>query len=327
MKQKIKFSSTAVAFGSCADRYVLDGYSPQKSFKEILEAAKKVPDLEGIELIGGWQLTKTNARQVIKRVTDSGLKVSMIIPELWSSAKWGLGSFTANDQKIRQDAIDNVKKSMELAQESGCNLVSPWFGQDGYDYCFQADYIKSWDRIVEGVISCADYLPEVEIAVEYKIKEPRTHCFIGTIGKAILLVKEVDRANVGVNLDIGHALESYENMAESVALLKRFGNKLFHLHLNDNYRLWDDDMIPGSVHTIETLELLYWLNKTEYNGWYSLDIFPYRENGVRAVIEGIEWFKGLFRVLNRIGMDNIEKAIQEGDATKSSALIRKGLLI
>lgn len=326
MEKKMKFSSTAVAFGSCADRYVLGGYSPQKSFEEMLEAAKKVPDLEGIELIGGWQLTDTNAHQVVKKVTDSGLKVSMIIPELWSSAKWGQGSFAANDQKIRQDAIDNVKKSMELAQESGCNLVSPWFGQDGYDYCFQADYIKSWDRIVEGLIGCADYLPEVKIAVEYKIKEPRTHCFIGTVGKVILLVKEVDRANVGINLDIGHALEGYENMAESVALLKHFGNNLFHLHLNDNYRLWDDDMIPGSVHTIETLELLYWLTKLRYDGWYSLDIFPYREDGLRAVIEGIEWFKGLFRVLNRIGMDNIEKVIREGDATKSSALIRKGLL-
>ena len=326
MGQKMKFSSTAVAFGSCADRYVLGGYSPQKSFEEMLEAAKKVPDLGGIELIGGWQLTDANARQVIKKVADSGLKVSMIIPELWSSAKWGQGSFAANDRKIRQDAIENVKKSMELAKESGCDLVSPWFGQDGYDYCFQADYIKSWDRIVEGLISCADYLPEVKIAVEYKIKEPRTHCFIGTIGKAILLVKEVDRPNVGINLDIGHALEGYENMAESVALLKRFGNKLFHLHLNDNYRLWDDDMIPGSVHTIETLELLYWLNKVEYEGWYSLDIFPYREDGLHAVIEGIEWFKGLFRVLNRIGMDNIEKVIEEGDATRSSALIRKGLL-
>lgn len=326
MLQEMKFSSTAVAFGSCADRYVLGGYSPQKSFEEMLEAAKKVPHLEGIELIGGWQLTEANAQQVVKKVVDSGLKVSMIIPELWSSAKWGRGSFAANDQKVRQDAIANVKKSMELAQESGCNLISPWFGQDGYDYCFQADYIKSWDRIVEGLINCADYLPEVKIAVEYKIKEPRTHCFIGSIGKAILLVKEVDRVNVGINLDIGHALEGYENMAESVALLKRFDNKLFHLHLNDNYRLWDDDMIPGSVHTIENLELLYWLNKIGYDGWYSLDVFPYREDGLRAVIEGIEWFKGLFRVLNRIGMDNIEKVIREGDATKSLALIRKGLL-
>ncbi len=326
MEQRMKFSSSVVAFGSCADRYVLDGYSPQKTFEEMLEAAKRVPDLKGIELVGGWQLTDANGREVIERVIDSGMRVSLIIPELWSSAKWGRGSFAANDQKIRQDAIDNVKKSMELAQESGCNLVSPWFGQDGYDYCFQADYTSSWDRIVAGLIRCADYLPEVKIAIEYKIKEPRTHCFIGTIGKAILLVKEVDRPNVGINLDIGHALEGYENMAESVALLKRFGNKLFHLHLNDNYRLWDDDMIPGSVHTIETLELLYWLNKTAYDGWYSLDIFPYREDGIRAVIEGIEWFKGLFRVLNRIGMDNIEKVIREGDATKSSALVRKALL-
>jgi len=109
MEEKMKFSSTAVAFGSCADRYVLGGYSPQKRFEEMLGAAKKVPDLEGVELIGGWQLTDTNAHQVVKKVTDSGLKVSMIIPELWSSAKWGQGSFAANDQKIIEEGLKLFK--------------------------------------------------------------------------------------------------------------------------------------------------------------------------------------------------------------------------
>ena len=325
MQRKIRFSAVAVVFGSCADRYVLEGYSPKKSFEEMMESAKKVADLEGIELVGGWHLTSRNAREVVKKVEDFGLRVSVIIPELWSSAKWGLGSFAARDKKIRQDAIDEVKRAMDLARETGCNIVAPWFGQDGYDYSFQANYIKAWDLITEGLVECADHLPDVKIAVEYKIKEPRTHCFIGTVGKVILLTKEVGRDNVGVTLDVGHALEGYENMAESVALLKRFGNKLFHLHLNDNYRLWDDDMIPASVHTIEMLELLYWLDKTGYDGWYSLDIFPYREDGQRAATEGIEWIKALFKIIDKIGKEKIEQVIEQGDATSASALLRKAL--
>jgi len=326
MQRKIKFSAVAVVFGSCADRYVLEGYSPKKSFDEMMKAAREVPDLEGVELVGGWHLTRDNAHEVVKKVEDYGLRVSVIIPELWSSAKWGLGSFAARDKKVREDAVDEVKRAMDLAREVGCEIVSPWFGQDGYDYSFQADYIRVWDWIVEGLLECADYLPEVKIAVEYKIKEPRTHCFIGTVGKVILLIQEVNRDNVGVTLDIGHALEGYENMAESVALLKRFGNKLFHLHFNDNYRLWDDDMIPASVHTIELLELLYWLDRTGYEGWYSLDVFPYREDGKRAAIEGIEWIKGLFKIIEKMGKEEIERVIEEGDATRASALLRSALL-
>ena len=84
---------------------------------------------------------------------------------------------------------------------------------------------------------------------------------------------------LGAMVDVGHSLMAYENVAESAALLHYFGQKLFYMHFNDNWRLWDDDMTVGSVHTIEMLELLYWLDRMKYTGWYALDIFPYRENG------------------------------------------------
>ena len=84
-------------------------------------------------------------------------------------------------------------------------------------------------------------------------------------------------------------------------------------------------MIPSAVHLIEFLELLYWLDRIEYNGWYSVDIFPYREDGTKAVIESIEWIKGLFGVLDKMNKDEIERIIQKGDATESSEILRKGL--
>jgi xylose isomerase len=66
-------------------------------------------------------------------------------------------------------------------------------------------------------------------------------------------------------------------LAEAVALLKRFGNRLMHLHLNDNYRATDDDMIPGSVHTLEWVEFFYWLDRTGYDGWLFARHFRLRE--------------------------------------------------
>ena len=326
MEKKRKFSAVAVTFGSCADRYVLSGYSPKKSFEEMLDGAKQVPDLSGVELVWGWHLNDDNADEIVEMIKNKGLEISMIIPELWSNSKWWKGSFAAKDKEIRRQARERVKTAMTLAKKTGCNQVSPWFGQDGYDYVFQADYIASWDAIVDGLVECADFLPDVRLAVEYKIKEPRTHNFVSTIGKVLLLINEVNRPNVGVNLDIGHALQAYESMAEDVALLKRFGNKLFHLHLNDNYRMWDDDMMPFSVHTLENLELLYWLEKVGYDRWYSLDVFPYREDGVELATEAIEWLKGLFNLLDKIGMNEIEKVIQLEDPIKALKLLRCALL-
>ena len=67
-----------------------------------------------------------------------------------------------------------------------------------------------------------------------------------------------------------------------MALLKSFGDKLYHVHMNDNYRLWDDDMMLGSAHLSENLEFFSWLKRTEYDGWVSIDQFPYREYGLRG---------------------------------------------
>jgi len=321
-----KFSSVMVAFGACSDRYVLDGYTPKRSFAEMLERARQVPHLTGVELVGGWHLRMETAEQDLQQVIDAGFQVSMIIPELWSQGKWGWGTFSSRDPKVREQAISQVKKAMDLAAKVGCNQVSPWFGHDGFDYVFQSDYIKEWDWIVGGLIECADYRPDVRIAVEYKPREPRMHAHINSLGTALLLIKEVDRPNVGINLDIGHALQGFESMAYDVALIKRFGNKLFHLHLNDNYRTWDDDMMPASVHTLETLELLYWLERTGYDGWYSLDVFPYREDGIEVVTEGIEWYRGMFRLIERIGMDEIGKLIEAGNPIKTLSVIRQAIL-
>ncbi|MEW5815763.1 MAG: TIM barrel protein, partial [Spirochaetota bacterium] len=184
-----------------------------------------------------------------------------------------------------------------------------------------------WDLLVEGLLECADYNPAVRIAVEYKAKEPRTHCFVGSLAKALLLVKEVNRKNVGVNLDAGHALLGYESMAESTALLKRFGNKLFHLHVNDNYRYWDDDMVPGSVHTLEWIEFFFWLSRTAYEGWISLDVFAYRERDKVAVArESLAWLKGLMEVAGRLEAKQMEEVLFSGDAMKATQLVRKALL-
>jgi xylose isomerase len=145
------------------------------------------------------------------------------------------------------------------------------------------------------------------------------------VDKALLIAQETGRENVGVTIDVGHALAAYESMAESAVLCMRAG-KLFHLHLNDNYRLWDDDMIVGSVHTIEYLELMYWLEKMGYNGWYSLDIFPYRENPLEASRESIEMLKAFSKLLDKIGRDELDKAIDEGNPAKIQKLLREKIL-
>ena len=179
----------------------------------------------------------------------------MLIPEIWPTPVFGWVSFASLDPKVRAKAIGRVKSAMDLARQTGCNQVSPWFGHDGYDYVFQLDYSAAWDQLAAGLIECADRDLKVKLAVEYKQREPRTHPLVSNLPKCLLLLQEVNRPNVGINRDVGHALAGMENMAESVAMLKHFGDKLYHLHVNDNYRTGYDGWIsPCEMKNAPVLE-------------------------------------------------------------------------
>jgi len=322
MSKQIKFGSCLPPFTSCADRFVRSGYSrTERDIFGMIKEAGKVDDLSGIELVGTWHITDKNIFAVKKVVEDMRLRVSMITPDLWATARWGKGSITSYEEKIRRQALGEIRKAMDWAVEMNCDTIDVWLGQDGYDYLFQTNYIQVWERLVKGIQECAEYRPEIKICIEYKIKEPRRYIFISTVGKTLQLIKEVNRENVGVLLDIGHALAAGENPAESVALLSR-EDKLLYLHFNDNYGSWDDDMTVGSVHFLHLLEVIYWLNKVEYNGWHTLDIFPYREDGLRAVEESIEWIKKAYHIIERIDKKKMEEITSNRDWLSASALLR-----
>ncbi len=323
MAEKIRFSSGIHVFGNTLDRFVGGGYKEDRTLEQMFEDASKVKDLEGIELVANWHINEKNIDQVRELAKKYGFTITMIVVDIFTQAKWSGGSFTAGDPEIRKDAIRDVKKYMDIAAELGCDIIDLWFAHDGYDYSFQSDFAKSWNYIIEGLKECADYRKDIRLGVEYKVKEPRTHCHIGTIGKVLALLSKVQRDNVGVVVDVGHSLFAYENVAETVALCKIFDDKLFHMHLNDNYRCWDDDMMVGSVHLQEYLELLYWLKKVDYRGWYSLDIFPYREDGIKAANESIEWLKAMINAVGRLDEKAVEEVISRKDAVSALALMRK----
>lgn len=319
------FGACLPTFGNCADRYCLGGYGGGgNSVEEMLDLAKKVEGLDGLELVGNWHVNAANIHDVARLFRDRGLKIPMLVPDLWTQAKWGRGSLAAPDVATRQAAVDEVKKVMDWAAELGCPYVDVWPGQDGFDYSFQADYLEAWKWLREGLAACSEHSAKVRVLVEYKLKEPRTHCFVNSAAKVLLLLQGLDR--IGVLLDVGHALAAGENVAEAAALLGSAA-KLDYLHLNDNYRSWDDDMMVGAVHLVEYLELVYWLKRLEYKGWLTLDIFPYREDGVQAANECRKWMEGFFYAVERIGMEAFAEAIRSADACEASEVVRRALRV
>ncbi|NIA31939.1 MAG: TIM barrel protein [Actinobacteria bacterium] len=320
-----KFGAGLPAFTSCADRYCLSGYGGGgKTIEEMLDLAMQVEGLDGLELVGNWHINNENIDDMAVLFKDRGLQICMLIPDLYTQAKWGRGSFAAPDAETRKAAVEEVKKVMDWAVELNCPYVNVWPGQDGFDYSFQADYLETWKWLREGLEECCDHNDKTHVLVEYKLKEPRTHCFVNTAAKVLLLLEGLDK--VGVVLDVGHALAAGENIAEAACLLSNYG-KLDYIHLNDNYRAWDDDMMVGAVHLVEYLEFIYWLKRLDYKGWLTLDIFPYRDDKLNAAVQSREWIEALYRAVDRISMDEFDRVIKSADACAATDLVRQAINI
>jgi sugar phosphate isomerase/epimerase len=175
---------------------------------------------------------------------------------------------------------------------------------------------------MEGIRVVASEFPDLRFALEYKPKEPRTHSFQARAADTLLMAIETGLENVGVCIDVGHSLMAGENVAESAVLLQHHGEKLFHMHFNDNYRTWDDDMIVGSLHTVEYFELLFWLRESGYAGWYSMDQYPYREDGAAAVSESVAFLQSVEKLLTPQRFEELRELIAKGDATASTRWMR-----
>jgi xylose isomerase len=320
-----KYAVIISNYGNRSDRF-LAGYGEDRTLPELFAAAQRTAGLSGVELVGTWHITERNVAEIGRLLHDHNLKLVSIIPDHFATQLYGRGAFTAKEAQVRARAVADTRAMMDAAAELGCDLVNVWNGQDGYDYTFQADYLEERDWLVEGLRQCAQYRTDIRLSLEYKLKEPRTHSYLGTAAGTLLVAQELGLPNVGVTIDVGHALAAYENVAESIAVLSRSGNKLFHMHLNDNYRLWDDDMIVGSVHTIECLEMLYWLDRVGYRGYLSMDQYPYREEPEQAIAESIAWLRALRRVVDRMGNDSITQVIRRGNAAEAQHLVRAAML-
>ncbi|NLF00260.1 MAG: TIM barrel protein [Anaerolineales bacterium] len=321
---KDKYSVIISNFGNRSDRF-LSGYGDDVALPKLFEMASRVEDLSGVELVGTWHITTSNVNEIGKQLKRFNLKLVSVIPDHFTSKIFSRGAFTAKDAVVRARAIADTKAMMDAAAELGCNLINIWNGQDGYDYPLQADYEEERNWLVEGLRECAQYRSDVRVALEYKVKEPRNHSYLATAAGSLLVAKEIGLPNVGITIDVGHALAAYENVGEVVVVLSRGENKLFHMHFNDNYRLWDDDMIVGSIHTIEYIELLYWLDRVGYKGFLSLDQYPYRENPERAIGQSIKWLKVFRAMLGRVGIDRVTEVLKAGDATATQELLREAI--
>ena len=85
-------------------------------------------------------------------------------------------------------------------------------------------------------------------------------------------------------------------------------------------------MVVGSVHFWKTLELFYGLDEIGYYGWFSLDLFPYREEWEEVCIQSLENMEVISEIITKINKSRIKEIQVQNDSMKVVEFLREEVL-
>jgi xylose isomerase len=319
-----RFGAGLWHFGQFRDRYATDGYGPPVSTLDAIKIAGSVEDLSVVDVLFPFSPADLPLNEVADALRAAGLSAIAVTPEIYTR-RFGRGGFTNPDPELRRAAIDLVSEAAGAGRTLGCDYVKIWPGQDGWDYPFQVDYQQIWQYSVGAMRELAQRHPDQRFAIEYKPREPRNRMTFSSMARTLLAIEEMGVDNVGVLLDFGHSLYGGESPAESAQMAIDRG-KLFAIDVNDNFRGWDDDMVVGSVHLIETLEFFRTLQHNHWTGIWQLDQFPFREDSADAARAGIEVMRTFWHALQAIDETELRAAQNAQDALAAQRIVRRALL-
>ena len=306
---KRKYAVITGFLGQLRDRFA--EYQPRRELAEMLDMAARIRGCLGVEVVYPQNFAEPGG--IKQLLQDRGLGVAAVNLNVKSEEKWRFGSFSSPDPEVRKEAVSYLTRAMDAAAELGCNLVTTALLNDGADYPFELDYVRAFNDALAGIREAAEHRSDVRISLEYKASEPRTHCLLNNAGKMAYFCSLVGKDHVGVTLDVGHALQCLERPADSAAFLGATG-KLFYVHINDNYRNWDWDLVPGTVNLWDYLEFVLYLKTVGYDNWITADVFPQRHDPVRIMEKTFEWLDFIFDTVERMDDETLFDMMNNRDA-------------
>ena len=306
MMKNWKFCVNAGFFGRRRDRFT--EYQPDRTLEEKFKMISSIEGIEGVELKYPFDLKDiVSAKRLME---DHGLACSAVNVDIKDAAYFRHGALSASSAEARERAVSMLREGMDAAAELGANLVSCCPLAEGYDYPFQIDYTDAWGHFIESLRQVVAHRADVRLALEYQPHEPHSRILLRNVGMMLHVCAEVDRPNLGANLDIGHSFAALEAPAESAALLAGKG-RLFYVHTNDNTGDGGDwDMISGTVHFWHWLELLVTLDRVGFAGWLGGDIAPKHIGPVEAFNINTRMIRRMISFLHRVGGARISDLIK-----------------
>jgi sugar phosphate isomerase/epimerase len=196
--------------------------------------------------------------------------------------------WTDPDPHYRAIRREHTKRALKLARDIGAPSISTEPGG-----LLTAE--QTWDDASR--IFYDELMPCVEVAHENEVVlliEPEPELMIERFDQYLAFVDRIDSPWVGLNFDIGHAFcvgEDPQDWVEKMAAHTR------HYHFEDiAASRVHQHLIPGHG-AVDFEATLAAIARTGYDGWITVELYPYIENPDQAAQEARQYLLAAFEKL------------------------------
>lgn len=202
-----------------------------------------VPDINNLSV----EEIKADARKMKKLLDKYGLVAEFVAPRLWMDPRCVDGAFTSNSEKDREFAYWRAERSIDIANELGCDKLVLWLAREGTLCTESKSAVTSTRKLIEAINRILRYDPKIKVLIEPKPNEPVDRSFCGTMGHVMAVsAATIDPSRVGGLLESAHATLAGLDPANEMGFALAMG-KLWSVHLNDQNGLkFDQDKIFGA---------------------------------------------------------------------------------
>jgi len=307
--------------GRTKDRF--HEYGEPLDLESKLKLLAGVPGYSGAEIMFPYEAR--DAAALVGILESTGLSMAAVNVNVKAEPEFRSGGLTSGRADVRAKAVQIIKDSKDFAARVGADKVTCCPLGDGYEFAFQYDYSLAWRHLIETLGEAAAHRPEIPLFIEYKPSETRGRCFVDSAAKTICLLNAMQAQGVGVTLDFGHSVYGGNNPAEEACLIQDCGYPLY-IHINDNDGKWDWDYFCGTKHYLEYVELLAYLKRSKYDGWFTSDTSPTRWDAARTFEANARLTNRIWDLLDRIGEAELTRRLGAEDYLETWRWIEEDLL-
>ncbi|WP_428303805.1 sugar phosphate isomerase/epimerase family protein [Lacipirellula sp.] len=269
----------------------------------LKETVRRIAEIgyEGIELLAdvphAWPagMLPEQLEEIRQTIADSGLTISNINAFMMNAVAdprqpyWHPG-WTDPDPHYRAIRREHTKRALKLAAQLGAPHITTEPG---------GQLAPGQSRADASQIFYDELMPCLEVAEQLGVGlliEPEPDLLIERFDEYLEFVERIDSPQLGLNFDVGHAYCVGEDPQDWVA---KMADHTVHYHLEDiaDTRI-HQHMVPGQG-AIDFPATLREIQKTGYDGWLTVELYPYGVSPDPAAREAREF---LTRALRDLGV-------------------------